>query len=236
MTLMRIKDILELSKTHFVEVKGDESVNTYIDMAADIVEAFYFGKSVSSEIIKYTLKDLRAANHFFFNVDIYDLYIHIGACDISYEDIDEVYSLIRKLFDEYVSAMIKILENEQLAEEDSKKKEEIPVENTTEEYNQNYMENSIDDQEIRISEAMYNDIMYTLNRCHDIYTIDNVKLYKVTFLEYTDPTKDTIKGPNGEYINVPNDMIISEKDIAFFSKCGGGFEDLKFVGYLKRHT
>ena len=227
MTLMRIKDILELSKTHFVEVKGDESVNTYIDMAADITEAFYFGKSVSSEVIKYTLKDLRAAYHFFFNVDIYDLYIHIGACDISYEDIDEVYSLIRKLFDEYVSAMIKILEDKSPVEEqeDVEELEDKPTFSGDSEDEENT--------EINISDEMYDTIMNTLSRFHVMLNMDNVKLYEVTFLNYTDYTRDTIKGPDNEYIKTPDPMIISENDIPYFSKCGGGIESLKFVGYLK---
>ena len=63
---------------------------------------------------------------------------------------------------------------------------------------------------------------------------EDERIYKVTFLDYTNVIRGTIKGPEGEYINIKEPMLISEKDIPYYSTCGGGFEKLEFVGYLKR--
>ena len=66
------------------------------------------------------------------------------------------------------------------------------------------------------------------------------KVYAVTFMNYTDWTKDTVS--NGEeeigkvkYIHIGEDpFLILENDIEHYQKFGGGIRDMVFVGNIDK--
>lgn len=59
------------------------------------------------------------------------------------------------------------------------------------------------------------------------------KIYKVTFLEYTNYDHTRIKTDvPGIYIDISYPCLIRESDIEIFKNYGGGFNDITFVGYL----
>ena len=62
------------------------------------------------------------------------------------------------------------------------------------------------------------------------------KLYKVTFLEYTNYTRDTVyycDESNRSHYADAKDLIIKESDIKYWTKFGKGLEKLDFVGNLR---
>ena len=60
------------------------------------------------------------------------------------------------------------------------------------------------------------------------------KLYEVTFMQYTNPTKDKVKSEDGkEYIDTDKPLIIKEEDIDRIRKYGNGIKELKYIGQLK---
>lgn len=70
-----------------------------------------------------------------------------------------------------------------------------------------------------------------------------VKIYEVTFLRYTICMNDTVSDQKEDftfskdfsdlkYLDVQSPFLIKEADIPYYQKFGGGFKDLRFVGYL----
>lgn len=59
------------------------------------------------------------------------------------------------------------------------------------------------------------------------------KIYKVTFLEYSNYAHTNIKTDvPGVYIDISNPCLMRESDIEIFKNYGGGFDSVEFVGYL----
>ena len=64
------------------------------------------------------------------------------------------------------------------------------------------------------------------------------KVYEVEFMNYTNCTRDTVS--NGEddtskweYIHVGKEpFLVRESELDKYSKYGGGFRTIKFVGYM----
>ena len=59
-----------------------------------------------------------------------------------------------------------------------------------------------------------------------------MKIYEVTFLEYTNPMKNTVKDKYDNYLDVTRPFLIKECDITRISSFGGGIKELKYVGTL----
>ena len=65
------------------------------------------------------------------------------------------------------------------------------------------------------------------------------KVYEVEFMEYTNCMKDTVSNnatsfKDIEYLNIGKEpFLITESEFDEYSKFGGGFRSLKFVGNIK---
>jgi hypothetical protein len=63
------------------------------------------------------------------------------------------------------------------------------------------------------------------------------KLYKVTFIEYTNYSRDTVCCYNDDESSTlyadAEDLIIKESDLKYWTKFGKGLEKLDFVGNLR---
>ena len=64
-----------------------------------------------------------------------------------------------------------------------------------------------------------------------------VKIYKVTFLSYTNFSKTAVSNQaedckNLKCIDVKSPFLIKEDDISYYQQFGGGFESIQFVGFL----
>ena len=61
-----------------------------------------------------------------------------------------------------------------------------------------------------------------------------MKIYKVTFLRYTNSNKDTVWDHNrDEYLSVGNEpLLITEAQIESVRRFGGGIDAVVFVGNL----
>jgi len=57
-----------------------------------------------------------------------------------------------------------------------------------------------------------------------------VKIYKVTFLEYSDTTYSTVT--DGKNYYDAKDLLITEDQIQEYKKYGNGFDKLEYVGML----
>lgn len=60
-----------------------------------------------------------------------------------------------------------------------------------------------------------------------------MKLYKVTFINYTNPLKNAVKDSDNNYIDTSKPLIIKETDIEKIMKYGNGIKELEYVGDLK---
>jgi hypothetical protein len=58
------------------------------------------------------------------------------------------------------------------------------------------------------------------------------KLYSVSFIEYTNYSKDTVWSEELDKHEHASDLVIKESDLDYWRKFGKGIESLKFVGYL----
>lgn len=59
--------------------------------------------------------------------------------------------------------------------------------------------------------------------------------YRVEFLNYTDPTNQSVKNSDGEYLMLPEDgedLVISESKLNDYRCYGGGFRSVIFVGKM----
>ena len=59
-----------------------------------------------------------------------------------------------------------------------------------------------------------------------------IKLYRITFIEYLDPSRETIYSPEFHQYIDSRDMIVKESDIEYFKSFGNGIKSLEFVGYM----
>lgn len=207
-TLEIIREMKEFYKGKSVWI----NTTAYFDLASKAVEADNYGLSIIDD---YTLQEILLADSFFKSKteiqNMTSMFTDLDTIDASYNEVTEVWDTIKEL----LSKLLRIKEFEATpitSSYDSEHEISIPEGSPKTDDNSNN-EEDINDEEDELE-----------------------KIYLVTFLE-ENLLQDTIVSPDGShYIEIPNPMLISEKDIVFFSKCGGGFEDLKFVGYLKRNT
>lgn len=70
---------------------------------------------------------------------------------------------------------------------------------------------------------------------------DNLeKVYSVEFMEYTDILQDTVSDWDGKsssikdikYLKVGHNFLLRESQLEKYRKFGGGYKNIKFVGYL----
>ena len=63
---------------------------------------------------------------------------------------------------------------------------------------------------------------------------DMVKIYKVTFNQYTNSFRDTVSSKDNEkYLDVGRgDFLIREDDMEYYKQFGDGFACLELVGYM----
>ena len=60
-----------------------------------------------------------------------------------------------------------------------------------------------------------------------------MKLYKVEFMEYTNPKKNCVKDENKNFLNVcEQGCYIQDKDLELYKNYGGGFRKIEYVGEL----
>lgn len=59
-----------------------------------------------------------------------------------------------------------------------------------------------------------------------------MKIYEVTFIEYTNSMKNTVKDEKGNYLDVSEPCLITEDSIARISSFGKGIRELKYIGTL----
>ena len=63
-----------------------------------------------------------------------------------------------------------------------------------------------------------------------------IKVYSVTFIEYTDVLKEAVYSEEDkEYLNLDNkygSLLIREDELEKYSKYGKGFKELNLVGYI----
>lgn len=63
-----------------------------------------------------------------------------------------------------------------------------------------------------------------------------MKIYEVTFLEYTNPMKNTVKDKYDNYLDATAPFLIKECDITNVAAYGKGIKELKYVGTLTELT
>ena len=63
-----------------------------------------------------------------------------------------------------------------------------------------------------------------------------IKVYSVTFIEYTDVLKEAVYSEEDKkYLNLDNkygSLLIREDELEKYSKYGKGFKELNLVGYI----
>jgi len=58
------------------------------------------------------------------------------------------------------------------------------------------------------------------------------KLYKVTFITYTNYSNDTVYNRELDIYTAAKEVVIKESEIEYWRNFGDGIESLMFVGYL----
>ena len=62
---------------------------------------------------------------------------------------------------------------------------------------------------------------------------NNEKIYKITFINYTDYSQETVKNEeSNEYIKIQSPLLVKESDLQYYSKFGGGIRSAELVGYI----
>lgn len=59
-----------------------------------------------------------------------------------------------------------------------------------------------------------------------------MKIYAVTFLEYTNSMQIAVKDKSGNYLDVTNPFLVQESDITRIATFGNGIKELTYVGTL----